>query len=246
MLILLVPVWLISPGCVSHQHISSAQATYLQSRATDVPNPDPDITALLGPYKAQMDERMNQVIAEVDMEMTKDKPECTLGNWMCDAMMASLRRHGFEADLALSNYGGIRVPYLTAGPLTVGELYELSPFDNLLVIVDMPGDKLDSLFQHIAATEGWPVSGDVRMRIRNKVMAQCMIQGKPLDHSNVYRVAMPDYVANGGDGSKMILPLPRIQTGVLVRDLLIEEAKETQREGRKISAMIEGRTIIEK
>jgi 2',3'-cyclic-nucleotide 2'-phosphodiesterase (5'-nucleotidase family) len=138
------------------------------------------------------------------------------------------------------------VPYLAAGPLTRGELYELCPFDNLLLIVEVPGDILDTLLQQISAADGWPMSGDVRITIRDHVMSGCTINKQPIDRAAIYRVAMPDYVANGGDDMKMLIPLSRIQTGQLVRDILIDYAMETAKKGKTISAPIEGRIIIER
>ena len=100
---------------------------------------------MIEPYKSTLDVQMNEVIGTVSQEMTKKKPESTLGNWYADAMIAGTKKEGYPVDFAISNYGGLRVPYISAGPLTRGEIYELCPFDNLLVIVDVPGDILDIL-----------------------------------------------------------------------------------------------------
>jgi hypothetical protein len=56
---------------------------------------------------------------------------------------------------------------------------------------------------------------------------------------------MPDYVANGGDGLKALIPLSRVQTSKLIRDILIEYALESTRMGQGISASIDGRITIQ-
>ena len=230
-------------GCTSVQHISKTNVRYESISSKSSLTPDEEITALLAPYKAKLDVQMNEVVGTVAEEMTKKKPESTLGNWYTDAMIAGAEKAGFKADLAVSNYGGLRLPYLSAGPLTKGELFELCPFDNLLVIVDMPGVILDSLFMQIAIADGWPISKGVLMHIENNKVQKCTIHGVAINPTTVYKVAMPDYVANGGDGLKVLIPLERIQTGLLVRDILIEYAEETTRKGQAIRSSIEGRIV---
>ncbi len=241
--LLLVFILLLSGACKPVQHISKTEVRYETISAKSDAIPDAEITAMIAPYKASLDEQMNEVIGQVGEEMTKKKPESTLGNWYVDAMMAGAQKAGYPADLGMSNYGGLRIPSITAGPLTRGEIYELCPFDNLLVIVEVPGKQLDTLMQMIAASEGWPVSSGVRMTIKNKVMTSCTIHGALIDPDKTYIVALPDYVANGGDGTKMLIPLTRHQTGIVVRDILIDEAKAAAAKGMPIQSPIEGRIV---
>lgn len=235
----------ISAGCTSVQHISKTDITYVTINAVAVQESDESITQMIAPYKERLDGQMNEVLAGVAEEMTKKKPESTLGNWITDALLTAALQAGYQADLAIINYGGLRVNYLSAGPLTRGLLYELCPFDNLLVIVDVPGDLLDSLMQQIASADGWPVSAGVRMTIKDHAMTGCLVHKWPISSAKVYKVAMPDYVANGGDNMSILIPLPRIQTGLLIRDLLIAQAIATTSEGKPVTASIDGRIIIE-
>lgn len=230
-------------GCTTVQHISKTNVRYESISSKSSLSPDEDITALIAPYKAKLDVQMNEVVGTVAEEMTKKKPESTLGNWFADGMIAGAELAGFKADLAVSNYGGLRLPYLAAGPLTRGELFELCPFDNMLVIVDVPGAMLDSLLLQIAASDGWPVSKGLRMMIKNNKVHSYTLNGMPVQPDTIYKVAMPDYVANGGDGLKMLIPLERVQTGKLVRDILIAYAEESTRNGQPIKASIEGRIV---
>lgn len=233
-------------GCTSVQHISKTNIGYESVSSKSDIVPDQEITAMIEPYKSTLDAQMNEVIGTVSQEMTKKKPESTLGNWYSDAMIAGTKKEGYAVDFAISNYGGLRVPYISAGPLTRGEIYELCPFDNLLVIVDVPGNILDTLLQQIASSEGWPVSNEIRMVIKDNKIESCTIHNQPIVSSQIYKVAMPDYVANGGDGLKSLIPLSRVQTSKLIRDILIEYAQESTRMGKGISASIDGRITIQK
>jgi 2',3'-cyclic-nucleotide 2'-phosphodiesterase (5'-nucleotidase family) len=168
-----------------------------------------------------------------------------MGNWTSDALLAGVKRAGMPGDFAVCNYGGMRVPVITTGPLTMGELYELSPFDNMIMIVDVPGTIVDSLFQHIAARNGWPVSSAIRMKMKDGKMTSCLINGQPIDYTKTYKVVTPDYVANGGDDARFMIGLPRVQTGFLQRDLIIQYAAETARMGKDINVVTEGRIVKE-
>lgn len=236
-------VILVLGSCTTVQHISKTEVKYISVNPSVEDARDAKIDSMIAPYRASLEAQMNETLGQVSVDLSKNKPESTLGNWYVDAMMNGAARAGYKADLGVSNYGGLRIPMITAGPLTRGEVYELSPFDNLLLIVDVPGKTLDTLMQMIASSEGWPVSTEVRMKIHNSQMTSCMIQGQPIDPARIYKVAMPDYVANGGDGCKMLIPLTRVQTGLLVRDLLIDEAKARTAKGEGIRAQIEGRIV---
>lgn len=243
--ILLISLLLISSGCTSVQHISKTDVRYELLNSKAVTAPDEEITALIAPYKEEVDKEMNEVLGNVPIDLTKRKPESTLGNWYSDAMLDIAAKKGYSADFSISNYGGLRIPQVTAGPLTMGELFELCPFDNLLVIVEMKGDIVDSLLQQTAETEGWPVSKGIKMVIKDKKMVQCTIQGVPLSYTATYKVAMPDYVANGGDGLKVLITQKRVQTAILIRDMLIEYARDATASGKEITSSIDGRIVVQ-
>ncbi len=233
-------------GCTSVQHISRSEVKYETVQSSQDYLDDVDINQIIAPYKAQIDAEMNEVIGTVAQELTKRKPESTLGNWYVDAMMAGALKEDPEVDFAIANYGGLRVPYLSPGSLTRGQLFELSPFDNLLVIVQVPGDILDSMMHQLAATGGWPVSKEIKMSINDNKLMDCTIKGKPVNSSAIYKVAMPDYIANGGDGFSLLIPLTRTQSGILVRDVIIQYAIDLTKRGNKIDASLEGRVVYVK
>lgn len=230
-------------SCKSIQHISHTDVTYQVMKRDSSVTPDETINAIITPYKVQLDTVMNEVIGNVVYDLMKQRPESNLGNWVADVMLDGVRKDGYTADIAVVNYGGLRVPSITAGPLTRGELFELSPFDNMVMIVDMPGKILDSLFHQIASVGGWPVSKGVKLNISNKMVNSSLILNNPIEPDKIYKVATLDYVANGGDDMKVLIPLTRIQTGKVLRDMLIEDAIRLKNEGKGITAFIEGRII---
>lgn len=240
-LLLIIAFWQV--GCTTVQHISNTKVGYDSISTTTTTETDAGITAMIVPYKEKLDDLMNEVLANIKQEMVKTKPESTLGNWFSDAMLSAALKMDPGVDFAIANYGGLRIPSLSAGPLTRGELYELCPFDNTILIVEVPGNILDTFLQHVALSEGWPVSKGIRMIINDRKMINCTIGGRMIDPAATYKVAMPDYVANGGDDMSMLIPLSRVQTGIIQRDALIEYAQEATKRNMDVSAIIEGRII---
>ncbi len=230
-------------SCKSVQHISHTDVTYQIMKPDSSIVPDEMVTNMIAPYKVQIDTAMNEVIGTVANDLYKQRPESSLGNWVADVMLDVVKKEGYTADIAVVNYGGLRVPSLQSGPLTRGEIFELSPFDNMIMVVDIPGKLLDTLFQKIASTGGWPVSKGVKMEMNNKMMTSCLILNEPIDTNRIYKVATLDYVANGGDDMKCLIPLARVQTGKILRDILIEDALRLKAENKNVTSFVEGRII---
>jgi len=130
-------------------------------------------------------------------------------------------------DFSLQNYGGIRVSELRQGPLTVRKLYELMPFENSLVVVTLDAEAAMALMRDIADSDGWPVSEALYMETEYGKPTKILINDRPLSELSSIRVAMPDYIANGGDGSTYLADMPKEDLRVLIRDVLINAAKES-------------------
>ena len=95
------------------------------------------------------------------------------------------------------NHGGIRLNQLPEGNITTGRIYELMPFDNILIIQKVKGNVLQEFLDLIASHGGWPVAG-LTMQIRNKKAIEVLVGGKTIDPEQVYTIVNSDYVANGG------------------------------------------------
>lgn len=177
---------------------------------------------LIAPYKLQLDSQMNRVIGTTLTRLSKDRPEGTLGNLVCEATVAYATKHYPKPiDVCVMNIGGIRLPSIEAGPIAVGKVYELMPFDNMIDVLEINGSALNDLLQLIAAAGGWPVSG-VRFRIDQNKAVDITINNQPLDTNKTYVLVTSDYVANGGDKTTMLKnPVSRKGLQFLVRDAIL-------------------------
>ncbi len=181
---------------------------------------------------------MSAVLGTLAVDMDKKQPEGLLGDFMADAMLAMAQKYyNTTIDIAFVNYGGIRIGFVKAGDLTKGKIFEMMPFDNIIVLQKVKGTVLKEFLDHIAGRGGWPVAG-MSMIIKNGKAENILIGGKPLDLSATYTVANSDYVANGGDNSEMLKSIPQINRGVLLRDALIEYVQGFSKQGKPVTVTV--------
>ncbi len=210
-------------SCKVTNHLADTRTKTL--RINNIP-PDTTLQILTGPYRITMDDKMNEVLTECPELLSKSKPESTLTNWVADAIYDQSIKY-FTEDIAFAyqNYGGIRIPTIGKGPVTLGKIFELMPFDNILVLVKIKGDELLKFGQYLADIEGGPISSSLKLTISNKKLESMTVHGQPVDESKYYFIAMPDYIANGGDNQSYLIDNERVDKGIFLRDVLIAEAK---------------------
>lgn len=220
------------------------QATYTKFQIDSTLADDPTFIRLYEPYKQQLDAEMNRVIGYADTALTKPSgvPETRLGNFFADALLAEGQKRYPDAVFSFGTKGGLRIE-LQKGNITVGNLFELMPFENELVLLELSGDSVLQLARFIAATGGQPVSG-LRMRIDKGKAADITVAGKPVERSRTYKLITYDYLANGGDNSRGLSnPVSRINLGEKVRETLITYVSEQTQAGKHINTQLDGRII---
>ncbi len=203
---------------------------------------DSGLSTMLSTYKDSVTKVMGKVIGFSTYGMYKKQPESGLGNLMADATKTIAEQvYGQKVDAAFLNYGGIR-SYLPKGDITVGNVFELMPFDNLLVIQKVRGDSLQQLLNHMANRKGWPISG-ITFVIDSNMAKKVVIGTKQLYADSIYSIANSDYTANGGDNVTMLKPFKPINNGYLLRDAIMNYIKMWTELGHPIDAKPEKRII---
>jgi 2',3'-cyclic-nucleotide 2'-phosphodiesterase (5'-nucleotidase family) len=229
-------------GACSFYYAESDRIT-AQVRVMDVA-PDSAVTALIAPYKSALDGEMNEVVAELAVDLRKGKPESPLGNFICDAIVKQGEIvTGKKIDFGVYNYGGIRQDVLSAGPITRGKIFELLPFENFGAIVTLDGPSTKLLIEKIVAEEGWPVSGGLKIVVKNNIPETILINDEAFDITKTYTVIMNDYMAGGGDNSPFLKGQQVEILSATVRNMMLDYLAAATLSGRKISAKIEGRIV---
>jgi 2',3'-cyclic-nucleotide 2'-phosphodiesterase (5'-nucleotidase family) len=226
-------------------HKVDAKVDYLQVSNTESSEQDQAIANMVAPYRAELELEMNEVIGYCGEDLIKARPESSLGNWMADALYNKAKEYyRSPIDFAVLNHGGIRIPVIRKGPITRSVIYEVMPFDNIIVIVHLDGPTLLALLDHIAEQGGWPVSHHLQFEIKDRLSANVLLRGEPLEEGRSYRVAMPDFIANGGDGSYFLEKRPQDNLQIMIRDALIEYVQDQQAKELPIRASLEGRIKV--
>lgn len=184
---------------------------------------------------------MDIVLAYAATSLQKKQPEGSLGNLLADALLSrAIEIFNTPVDAAFLNPGGIRKSYLPAEAITIGNLYEIMPFDNLIALQDIRGSELQTFLNLTAAKGGWPVAG-LTMKIKKNKAIDIKIGSKPLDYNAYYKIVNSDYIVNGGDNCEMLKLIPAKISDYLVRDAFIDYISKQNTQEKKINTRIEGR-----
>jgi len=203
--------------------------------------PSSKLNELLKPFSDSVNKSMSDVVAVAGMTLEKKQPEGTLGNLLADVMLAKAKeKYKTNVDAAVVNYGGIRLPSIPAGNVTKGKIFELSPFDNIIVLLKVDGRTLQQFLDTAANKGGWPVAG-CTYQLKNKRAVNITIGGKPVMAEGLYTIAVVDYLANGGDNCDMLRKLQQQNNGYLFRDAIIEYFAEIQKQGKQLQSKTENR-----
>ena len=160
---------------------------------------DPAFSDIIDSYAAEVEEKMNEKIAYSPYNITRSGTlQSRLGNLTADGLVWMAKEYfDVDADVGISNSGGIRAN-ISQGDVTLGDVYAVYPFDNVLSVVDMKGSDLKEMFNAVAAG-GLPISGGVRMVVTgNGGVRSVTVNGKAIVDSQTYKVATIDYLANLG------------------------------------------------
>jgi 5'-nucleotidase len=134
-----------------------------------------------------------------------------MGDLIAEAMLATS-----GADAANMNGGGIRVDrrYAQGSELTRRDIQRELPFDNRLIVVELSGATLLSALENgvsqVATAAGrFPQVAGLSFTFDpgkpvGKRISKVTIDGKPVDPKKIYRLAINDYMARGGDGYDML------------------------------------------
>lgn len=178
----------------------------------------------LGPIKEEV---IGQAVEEFGHDR-KDKGRVTLlGRWACETMAEAAK-----AEIAIQNGGGLRRT-MNKGNITMGDLYEIMPFDNYLVVMDLTGKDIRKAIDHgiinpnitDGAFSGLNVEYDGTKPFESRITKITLSDGTPLQDDKTYRVATNDFMFTGGDGYDF-KRATNVSITIPIRDVLVEKIKK--------------------
>jgi 2',3'-cyclic-nucleotide 2'-phosphodiesterase (5'-nucleotidase family) len=176
---------------------------------------DEAVSSIIEPYKKGMSKAMDEVIGFCPAFLEKKKPSSILGSFMAEATFQAAKATGERVDFCLLNYGGIRST-LDSGDITIGEVFQIMPFENEITILTLSKRQMDTLFNVMAKKGGEPFTNHLW---KDQTTYNSM-------NSTSFRLVTNDYMANGGDNYTILTEaLERVDTGIKIRDGLITYIK---------------------
>ena len=203
---------------------------------------DPAIAALIGPYHDKVTAQMQEVLGMAPTALVKSAGESPLSNFVADLQRARASKElGQPIALGVMTNGGLRAGF-AAGPVTLGSVFELMPFENELVVLEASGPVVQQLFDY-AAHVRMAVSGATYTITFDGLPKDIRIGDQPFDvnQNRTWPIAISDYLATGGDNMTFFKPLVPRHTNILLRTAIADHIRALTKAGQPVTARVEGR-----
>lgn len=189
----------------------------------------------------QLSAKMDIVIGKSVTTLSSYPPASPLSNLLTDILLQfgnryCIEKFGHSADVSLLNFGGIRTS-IPEGDITVGTVYQISPFDNVVVIIDLKGKELIKIFESFTYERNQPYAG-LQITYKDDLPVKLLINNEDIEPEKIYRLVTVDFIMTGGD--RIISPETVFEniylTGAIFRDVIIDGIKMKTAEEKMIEA----------
>lgn len=232
-------------SCNQSYRVTKMSGSIVEMNSSFDAHPHRQMETLVQSYKTELDREMNVVIGKSAQFMEYRRPESLLTNLTSDVMKAYGDEHLQDgADIGVMNVHGHRAT-MPKGDITIGNLYEIYSFDNTITFLELKGKDLKKMFDAYARIGGAGISSNVKLVIDNRKVKSVTIDGKRIDKDRVYRIVTLDYLAEGNDNmSAFRNALSNVNTGITLRDVMIDWVKEQTRQGEEVTSVLDGRIVV--
>ena len=178
--------------------------------------PDEAVLARIKELGGPIEELKNKIVAESAAPIDGSREvcraaECAMGNLVADAILDRTKSQGMT--IAITNGGGLRAS-IDGGPVSMGEVLSVLPFQNTVATFQLKGsDLLTALENGLGQIEegagrfpqvsGMKYSFDKSKPAGSRVVSVEVKEGDafvPLDPAKTYGVVSNNYMRAGGDG----------------------------------------------
>jgi 2',3'-cyclic-nucleotide 2'-phosphodiesterase (5'-nucleotidase family) len=209
--------------------------------------PAPGLADALAERMAAAD--LDEVVAAVDEPIERSGAvvhggECRIGNFVADAF-----RWVHDADVGLSNAGGLRQGDPFVGEVTKADLISLIPFEEPVALASVTGAELRDVFREMAAPDvdfgeddwwhGHVSNARVVWDADAERVVEATVGGEPIDPDARYTVAVSEYLLHSEHEFPTVSERHRIDEADIQYEVLADYARE-----RGIDPAIEGRIEI--
>lgn len=175
----------------------------LKPLTANVP-PDRSMEELIADYTARLPKGLSEPIAKTEILLDAGRAAVRSDrNSLFGKLIAGAMATRTSADAALINGGAIRKS-VCPGEITALKLREALPYNNKVVIVKLKGEDLLRVMER-SASQGFGSGAklqryglDITWKHGSPVIKR--VGGRKFQRDKVYRIAINDFIANGGDG----------------------------------------------
>ena len=191
-------------SCKKDKHLVKTESVRIEINNT-IPH-NPEIEDYMKPYREHVNKNLDSVLAYSPETYSKKKGvlNTVIGNLMADIILEQSKpvfksRTKNTIDMVLLNFGGIRAPILK-GNITARTAYQVMPFENSIVVVEMKGIHIKKLIKYLQKSRtAHPIAGLKLTVDTNFDIVEAVINDKKIDDDKSYFVATNDYLYQGGD-----------------------------------------------
>ncbi|MFM1894430.1 MAG: 5'-nucleotidase C-terminal domain-containing protein [Flavobacteriales bacterium] len=183
------------------------------------------IRAMIQPFSDSLSAQMGEIIGRADTSFDLAYPNSNLMNWAADALLQQETQavKMREPVVVLLNAGGLRSS-LNRGNITVGDLFKLMPFDNVVAWVRLPVQCLPEIEKNLAQQAKGVALANARFE-KGKFIVQNLLP----EHTHITFITS-DYLVFGGDNMQFFMQPgstePPTITQRNLRDVLINAVKQ--------------------
>jgi 2',3'-cyclic-nucleotide 2'-phosphodiesterase (5'-nucleotidase family) len=218
---------------------------------------DPGVDKMLAPYSPKVRE-LEVVVGKLGGELKKTgMGSSSLGNFVADGMRAQASlKLGKPIDLAVMNSGGLRRNTIGEGELRARDIFELLPFENALVTIELTGEQVLKLLGVVVSSREaqsgarltYLIKADKSAELESAKLLDKDGHERDIDPKATYSVVTIDYLINVGGARYAVLregknarPL-----GITLRDAIIGYVKSETAAGRDIKPNLDGRFVLDR
>lgn len=225
-----------------------AKQTVIDSDIAD----DPAVEKVIAAY-AEKVRVLSVVVGTVDGVLKKGTVGAgNLGQFVTDAMLSQAKeRGGNNIALAILNAGGLRKNEIAAGQLRASDIFELLPFENVLITIELSGSQLAKITQSLVrdSQAGARIQFRWNEQNRSEFIGAKLLDAsgheQPIDDNATYTIVTIDYLYNLKSGTYALLQegKNKRELGLTLREVVMNYVKKETAAGRPIKSRADDRYL---
>lgn len=218
-------------GCSSPYSVQRIEGKQLTVQHENILNQE--LENYISFYRNTLTKEMDSILAynPVTLDKSKGLWQTNIGDFLADISFEAgakifTAKTSKNLSFCILNHGGIR-SVIAKGNVTTRNAFEVMPFENNLIIVELKGEDVVELASYfINEKKPHPLSGLTLVINPENKIEKILVQGNELELDQKYYVATSDYLANGGDNMLFFKKATQtFETDYKIRNIIIDYFK---------------------